>query len=159
MSQRAYVGLGANLGDGAATLRAVLAEIAALPGVRACRASPFYRSAPVQASGPDFINAVAELDTTLAPLELLDALQALEQRHGRERPYKNAPRTLDLDLLLYDGQRIDTPRLTLPHPRLHERAFVLYPLRDLAPGLQLPQGSYADLLRAAGDQAIEQIRS
>ncbi|ANY15119.1 2-amino-4-hydroxy-6-hydroxymethyldihydropteridine diphosphokinase [Bordetella pseudohinzii] len=159
MSQRAYVGLGANLGDGAATLRAVLAEIAALPGVRACRASPFYRSAPVQASGPDFINAVAELDTTLAPLELLDALQALELRHGRERPYKNAPRTLDLDLLLYDGQRMDTPRLTLPHPRLHERAFVLYPLRDLAPGLQLPQGSYADLLRAAGDQAIEQIRA
>lgn len=127
--------------------------------MRACRASPFYRSAPVQASGPDFINAVAELDTTLAPLELLDALQALELRHGRERPYKNAPRTLDLDLLLYDGQRMDTPRLTLPHPRLHERAFVLYPLRDLAPGLQLPQGSYADLLRAAGDQAIEQIRA
>lgn len=157
MSPRAYVGLGANLGDGAATLRAVLAEIAALPGVLACRASPFYRSAPVQASGPDFINAVAELDTTLAPLELLDALQALENRHGRERPYKNAPRTLDLDLLLYDGQRMDTPRLTLPHPRLHERAFVLYPLRDLAPELALPQGSYADLLRAAGDQKIEQI--
>ncbi|QDJ51031.1 2-amino-4-hydroxy-6-hydroxymethyldihydropteridine diphosphokinase [Bordetella hinzii] len=157
MSQRAYVGLGANLGDGAATLRAVLAEIAALPGVQACRASPFYRSAPVQASGPDFINAVAELDTTLAPLELLDALQALENRHGRERPYKNAPRTLDLDLLLYGGLRMDTPRLTLPHPRLHERAFVLYPLRDLAPALELPQGGYADLLRAVGDQAIEQI--
>ncbi|OZI77773.1 2-amino-4-hydroxy-6-hydroxymethyldihydropteridine diphosphokinase [Bordetella genomosp. 12] len=157
MSTRAYVGLGANLGDGAATLRTVLTELAALPGVQRCRASPFYRSAPVEASGPDFINAVAALDTTLAPLALLDGLQALEHRHGRERPYRNAPRTLDLDLLLYGEQALDTPRLILPHPRLHERAFVLLPLRDLAPDLQLPQGSYADLLGGLRDQAIERL--
>ncbi|AZY48260.1 2-amino-4-hydroxy-6-hydroxymethyldihydropteridine diphosphokinase [Bordetella avium] len=157
MSVRAYIGLGANLGDGPATLRAVLAEISALSGVRRCEASPFYRSAPVEASGPDFTNAAAALDTTLTPLELLDALQDLERCHGRQRPYKNAPRTLDLDLLIYGDLVMDTPRLVLPHPRLHERAFVLYPLRDIAPTLRFAQGTYCDLLRALNDQAIERL--
>ncbi|AHV92987.1 2-amino-4-hydroxy-6-hydroxymethyldihydropteridine diphosphokinase [Bordetella holmesii] len=157
MSSRAYVGLGANLGDGAATLRQALTELAALPGVQDCRSSPLYRSAPVDATGPDFINAVAALQTTLTPLGLLDALQAIEQRHDRQRPYRNAPRTLDLDLLMYDDLELQTTRLILPHPRLHERAFVLYPLRDLAPDLRLPQGSYADLLHGLQDQGIARL--
>jgi len=154
---RAYVGLGANLGDSAATLRQVLAELKTTPGVAAVTASPFYRSAPVDATGPDFVNAVAALDTSLAPLELLDVLQALETRHGRQRPYRNAPRTLDLDLLLHGDARLDDQRLILPHPRMQLRAFVLLPLRDLAPGLSL-QGQPIDAwVDAIHDQAIERI--
>jgi 2-amino-4-hydroxy-6-hydroxymethyldihydropteridine diphosphokinase len=153
----AYIGLGANLGDSAATLRAALRALAALPDILECVASPFYRSAPVDATGPDFVNAVARLRTTLAPLDLLDALQALELEHGRARPYRNAPRTLDLDLLLYDDLRLDTPRLTLPHPRMHERAFVLLPLRDLAPGMMLHQETLDGLLARCGDQAIHRM--
>ncbi len=109
--------------------------MAVLPGTRAGAASSIWRSAPVEASGPDFLNAVVALDTVLAPLDLLDALQAIEQIHGRERPYRNAPRTLDLDLLLYGDLALATPRLTLPHPRLGERAFVLRPLLEIAPEL------------------------
>ncbi|WP_454691560.1 2-amino-4-hydroxy-6-hydroxymethyldihydropteridine diphosphokinase [Achromobacter aloeverae] len=153
----AYIGLGANLGDAGATLRQALRELAASKGITACEASPFYRSAPVDAGGPDFVNAVARLRTTLAPLALLDLLQALEHRHGRERPYRNAPRTLDLDLLLYGDVTMDEPRLTLPHPRMHERAFVLRPLLDLAPALTLPQGRATDLLAAIDDQPIQRI--
>ncbi|WP_313625864.1 2-amino-4-hydroxy-6-hydroxymethyldihydropteridine diphosphokinase [Achromobacter sp.] len=154
---RAYVGLGANLGDSAATLRQVIAELKTTPGVAAATASPFYRSAPVDATGPDFVNAVAALDTSLAPLELLDVLQALETRHGRQRPYRNAPRTLDLDLLLHGDARLNDERLILPHPRMQLRAFVLLPLRDLAPGLSLqgrPIDAWVDAIR---DQAIERI--
>jgi len=154
---RAYVGLGANLGDSLATLRGVIDELAITPGIAHCLASPFYRSAPVDAAGPDFINAVAALDTTLGPLELLDVLQALEQRHGRQRPYRNAPRTLDLDLLLHGDAVLDTPRLVLPHPRMHQRAFVLAPLRDLAPGLVLAQGPLRTLLAQLADQSIERL--
>lgn len=155
---QAYIGLGANLGDSAATLRTVLTELSETAGIQSCRCSPFYRSAPVQASGPDFVNAVALLDTDLPPLALLDVLQALELRHGRERPYKNAPRTLDLDLLLYGDVHMQTPRLSLPHPRMHERAFVLQPLHDLAPQLQLPQGEVSALLALHRDQAIEPMQ-
>ena len=111
----------------------------------------------MDAAGPDFINAVAAIDTTLAPLALLDALQALETRHGRERPYKNAPRTLDLDLLLYGATAMDTPRLCLPHPRMHQRAFVLAPLGELAPELVLPQGPLQALLAQLADQPIERL--
>ncbi|WP_019936665.1 2-amino-4-hydroxy-6-hydroxymethyldihydropteridine diphosphokinase [Bordetella sp. FB-8] len=156
-SIRAYIGLGSNLGDSGATLRAALQEISALPDVQACTASPFYRSAPVDASGPDFVNAVASLDTTLAPLQLLDRLQAIEQKHGRKRPYRNAPRTLDLDLLLYGEVSMSTQRLILPHPRMHERAFVLRPLRDLAPSAALPRGSLDALIAGIADQAIERL--
>ena len=136
MNSRAYVGLGANLGaDPGATLSQAALHLAALPGTRVAALSSVWRSAPVEAQGPDFLNAVVALDTGLAPLPLLDALQAIEQAHGRERPYRNAPRTLDLDLLLYGDIALDSPRLILPHPRLGERAFVLRPLLELAPGL------------------------
>jgi 2-amino-4-hydroxy-6-hydroxymethyldihydropteridine diphosphokinase len=136
VSSRAYVGLGANLGaDIGATLTQAALSLAALPGTRVAALSSVWRSAPVDAGGPDFLNAVAALETVLAPLELLDALQAIELAHGRERPYRNAPRTLDLDLLLHGDVALDTPRLTLPHPRLRERAFVLRPLLEIAPEL------------------------
>jgi 2-amino-4-hydroxy-6-hydroxymethyldihydropteridine diphosphokinase len=136
VSSRAYIGLGANLGaDLAQTLADAARRLAALPGTQLVALSSAWRSAPVEAHGPDFLNAVAALDTELAPLDLLDAVQAIELAHGRERPYRNAPRTLDLDVLLYDAQVLDTPRLTLPHPRLHERAFVLRPLLEIAPEL------------------------
>lgn len=154
---RAYIGLGANLGDSAATLRTVLAELAGADGIDAVTASPFYRSAPVEATGPDFVNAVAALDTTLTPLALLDLLQALEQRHGRERPYKNAPRTLDLDLLLHGDTTMAHERLVLPHPRMQLRAFVLRPLRDLAPTLTLAGRSLDAWLDEITDQPIERI--
>jgi len=132
------VALGANLGDLRQTLEAALADLAAWPGIRLQAVSSAWHSAPVGCEGPDYLNAVAAVDTALAPLALLDALQAIEQRHGRERPFVNAPRTLDLDLLLYEDQCIQSPRLTVPHPRLHERAFVVLPLLELAPGLLLP---------------------
>ncbi|MBV8124094.1 MAG: 2-amino-4-hydroxy-6-hydroxymethyldihydropteridine diphosphokinase [Burkholderiaceae bacterium] len=152
---RAWVGLGANLGNLDATLAAALEALAGLPGTRLLRSSSFYRSAPVDSSGPDYLNAVAELETALAPLQLLDALQAIESAHGRERPYLNAPRTLDLDLLSYGDWVLNSPRLTLPHPRLHQRAFVLQPLLELAPDLSLPGlGRMADHLPATRDQAV-----
>lgn len=132
----AYVGLGANLGG---DLRAVLAsavrDLAALPETRLVALSQAWRSAPVDAGGPDYLNAVAGLDTELSPLALLEALQAIELAHGRERPYRNAPRTLDLDVLTFGSLSLDQPRLTLPHPRLTERAFVLRPLLEIAPEL------------------------
>jgi len=151
----AYIGLGANLGDTHATLQRAAAEIAALPGVRSLQISPLYRSAPIDSGGPDYLNGVARIETTLEPHALLGALQRLELEHGRERPYRNAPRTLDLDLLLYGDERIDTPTLTVPHPRMHERAFVLRPLKDLAPALRLEQGSLEQLLARCAGQPIE----
>ncbi|MGV2909881.1 2-amino-4-hydroxy-6-hydroxymethyldihydropteridine diphosphokinase [Achromobacter sp. AGC25] len=154
---RAYIGLGANLGDSAATLRRVLAELQATDGITAVTASPFYRSAPVDATGPDFVNAVAALDTRLPPLALLDALQALENSHGRRRPYKNAPRTLDLDLLTYGDTQQDHERLILPHPRMHLRAFVLLPLRDLAPDMWVEGKPISEWIDAIQDQAIERL--
>jgi 2-amino-4-hydroxy-6-hydroxymethyldihydropteridine diphosphokinase len=152
----AYVGLGANLGDPAATLRWALERLAQRPQVRLAGVSSFYRSAPIDATGPDFVNAVARLETTLPPEALLDELQALEAAQGRERPYRNAPRTLDLDLLLYGDLRLATDRLSLPHPRLHERAFVLVPLAELA-GDELdipPHGPLKALRASVADQPI-----
>ena len=134
----AFVGLGANLGDAAATLQHAMDGLGKLPGVRLVRASRIYRSAPVDAGGPDYLNAVARLETALSAPDLLAALQRLEQDAGRERPYRNAPRTLDLDLLLYGSGRIDSPHLTVPHPRMRERAFVLVPLSEVAPQLVKP---------------------
>jgi 2-amino-4-hydroxy-6-hydroxymethyldihydropteridine diphosphokinase len=130
----AFVGLGANLGDPLRALQAALAALARLPSTRLVRSSRIYRSAPVDAGGPDYLNAVAELETGLAAPELLAQLQRVEQAAGRERPYRNAPRTLDLDLLLYGDACIDSTALTVPHPRMRERAFVLLPLQELAPG-------------------------
>lgn len=155
---RAFVGLGANLGDARNTLHEAARALAALPHTRWVAGSPLYRSAPVDAQGPDFFNAVAELRTTLAPLVLLRALQAIEQAHGRERPFRHAPRTLDLDLLLVDDQASDDPVLTLPHPRAHQRAFVLRPLLDLAPTLAHPRlGALAGHLAACADQRCERL--
>ncbi|MDZ4074336.1 MAG: 2-amino-4-hydroxy-6-hydroxymethyldihydropteridine diphosphokinase [Hylemonella sp.] len=131
----AYVALGANLGDAPAALRRALSDLGALPHTRLVRASSLYRSAPVDSSGPDYVNAVAELSTALGPYDLLVGLQGLEQAAGRERPWHNAPRTLDLDILLYGELRQDDPVLTVPHPRMLERAFVLLPLAEIAPSL------------------------
>ena len=129
----AFVALGGNLGDAQACVRWALDALATLPQTRLSARSRLYRTAPHEASGPDFINAVARIETGLSVPQLLDALQALENEAGRQRPYVNAPRTLDLDILLYGDARIDSPRLTVPHPRMQGRAFVLYPLADIAP--------------------------
>lgn len=138
---RAYIGLGSNLADPASQVRDAFRALAQLPGSHLAGQSPLYRSAPVGPQDqPDFINAVAALDTTLPPLALLDALQALEQAAGRERLRHWGERTLDLDLLLYGSQQISTPRLTVPHPHMLERAFVLVPLAALAPDVRLPGG-------------------
>jgi 2-amino-4-hydroxy-6-hydroxymethyldihydropteridine diphosphokinase len=135
-----------------------LREIAALPGTVLRRASSLYRSAPVEAQGPDFYNAVAEVETALEPLELLHALQAIELAHGRERPYRNAPRTLDLDLLFCDDLVLEQPGLSLPHPRLHLRAFVLEPLLELSPGHVHPLlGPLGPWRKRASGQAIERL--
>lgn len=155
---RAYVALGANLGDARATLADALERLAALPGARLAAVSSIWRTAPVDATGPDFFNAVVALDTTLEPPALLAALHAIEQAHGRERPYRNAPRTLDLDLLLHGDAVIDAPALVLPHPRLHERAFVLAPLLEIAPQVQHPRlGALTPFLARVADQAIEKL--
>lgn len=148
----AWVALGANLGDARATVLQAFEDLAQLPQTRLIARSRLYRTAPHEASGPDFINAVAGLETGLIAPALLQALQSLENAAGRLRPYPNAPRTLDLDLLLYGEARIDSPRLTVPHPRMRERAFVLQPLAELAPG----RVSSADLLAVQG-QPIEAL--
>lgn len=156
---RAFVALGANLGDPAATVQAAFGELGRLPGTRLVRASSLYRTAPVGlAEQPDFINAVAELATGLPAGELLAALLALENRFGRIRHERNGPRTLDLDLLLYGNLVVAGRELTLPHPRLHQRAFVLVPLAEIAPGLTLPgRGSVAAWLPAVASQGIERL--
>ena len=136
--ERVYIGLGANLGAARETLAQALQQLGNLPSTRAVAVSSYYATAPVDAQGPDYVNAVAELSTELQPRELLQALQAIELRHGRERPYHHAPRTLDLDLLLYGQRQVREPGLEVPHPRLHERAFVLEPLLEIAPGLEHP---------------------
>lgn len=152
----AFVALGANLGDPAATIRAAFAALANLPESRIKHTSSLYRTAPVGIEEqPDFVNAVAELETTLAPESLLDALLEIEQRFGRIRAEKNGPRTLDLDILFYNNLQLDLPRLTLPHPRLHLRAFVLQPLAEIAPLMVLPgRGTIAAWLPAVANQGI-----
>ena len=153
-----FVGLGSNLGDARAAVLLASRELAALPGSRLVRLSSLYRTAPIDARGPDFCNAVAELATSFDPLALLKALQAIELDHGRQRPYTNAPRTLDLDLLMYGQRVVDQPALTLPHPRMHERAFVLLPLLEVAPDLVHPRlGAIAVLASSSGDQRIDKM--
>lgn len=148
MSVIAFVGIGANLGDARAVVVQAVRDIDALPQTGLLGASSLYRSAPVDAGGPDFINAVAQIRTELAAHDLLRELQKLEQRAGRQRPYQNAPRTLDLDLLLYGDLSQDETTLTLPHPRMRERAFVLLPLAEIAPGLV----DAGDLARVSGQR-------
>jgi 2-amino-4-hydroxy-6-hydroxymethyldihydropteridine diphosphokinase len=140
----AFIGLGSNLDDPQRQVRRALAELAELPASHVSAASALYRSPPLQGPGvprdqPDYINAVARLETVLAAEALLDALQAIEARHGRVRSGAHwGPRTLDLDILLYGDLRIDTPRLHVPHPGLAERNFVLQPLAEIAPDLDIP---------------------
>jgi 2-amino-4-hydroxy-6-hydroxymethyldihydropteridine diphosphokinase len=155
----AYVALGANLGNPTAAVLAAFAALANLPESRVARCSSLYRTAPVGIlSQPDFVNAVALLETTLPPEALLDALLDIEARFGRVRRERNGPRTLDLDLLLYDNIELDLPRLTLPHPRLHLRAFVLLPLAEIAPDLAIPRrGSLAAWLPAVANQGIVRL--
>ena len=156
----AYVGLGANLGDARASIVVALAELAQLPQTRVTAASSLYASAPVDAGGPDFVNAVAALDTDLGPHALLAELLRIEARHGRTRAYRNAPRTLDLDLLLHGESLIDDATLTLPHPRMAGRAFVLVPLAEIAPHLVLPSGrSVARLLAQVCEQPVTLLAS
>lgn len=128
-----YVALGANLGDAQATVRWAMAQLGALAHSRLSQCSSLYKSAPVDASGPDYVNAVVALETDLIAPVLLQQLHRIESLAGRERPYPNAPRTLDLDLLLYGEASVHSPQLTLPHPRMHQRAFVLVPLAEIAP--------------------------
>ncbi|MEE1654112.1 MULTISPECIES: 2-amino-4-hydroxy-6-hydroxymethyldihydropteridine diphosphokinase [Brachymonas] len=148
----AWIALGGNLGDACQSVQQAIAALESLPQTRLEAASSLYRTAPVDATGPDFINAVARLRTTLSPLALLHAVQGLEQQAGRERSYRNAPRTLDLDVLLYSGVSQQTAELELPHPRMTQRAFVLVPLAEIDPEL-VP----ATLLQAVADQAIERL--
>mgnify|MGYP000911032562 FL=1 len=161
MSFLAYVAIGANLGEPTATVRAALKELAQLPGVLRMTPSSFYRTAPLGLKNqPDFINAVAALDIAdagkMTPHALLAALFDIEARFGRQRTVPNAPRTLDLDLLLYEDQICHDEKLTLPHPRMHERAFVLMPLVEIAPDCLIPgQGRAKDWLAQCHDQAIE----
>lgn len=157
-TERACIGLGANLGDARATLDAAQLALAALPGTTLVAASPLYRSAPLDAGGPDYLNGVVMLETSLSPQALLDALQRIELAHGRQRPHRNAPRTLDLDLLLYGERRIATATLTVPHPRMHRRAFVLRPLLDVMPRASIPGiGPVVECLADVADQVIERV--
>ena len=155
----AYVGIGSNLGEPQARVARAFDELAAIRRTRLLRRSSLYRSAPVgYTAQPEFINAVAALDTELPAADLLGELQAIESRHGRERSFANAPRTLDLDLLLYDDARINQPQLVVPHPRMHERAFVLQPLLEIAPAAEIPgHGRARDRLAACGEQKVERI--
>lgn len=148
----AWVGLGANLGDPAQAVRDAIDALGRLPHTSLLARSSLWRSAPVEAQGPDFINAVAAVSTRLPAPALLHALQSLETGAGRERPYRNAPRTLDLDLLLYGDAHIDSPALVVPHPRWRERAFVLRPLAEISP----ERVSQADLA-AVQSQRIERL--
>ena len=148
----AYVAIGANLGDALQTVLQAFDALALLPDSRVTARSRLYRTAPHEAQGPDFVNAVARLETRLSAPDLLDALQSLENQAGRQRSYLNAPRTLDLDILMYGDAHMSSPRLTLPHPRWRERAFVLYPLADVWPDCV----SAEDLARVS-NQTIERL--
>jgi len=151
----AFIGLGSNVGDRAAEIEAALREIGELAATSLVARSSLYESAPLDAEGGDYLNAAARVRTSLAPLVLLRALQAIEARHGRTRPFANAPRRLDLDLLLYGDAILATPELTLPHPRLCQRAFVLKPLAEIAPGLRIPgHGVVVEMLSALGAQRV-----
>ncbi|SEA36427.1 2-amino-4-hydroxy-6-hydroxymethyldihydropteridine diphosphokinase [Variovorax sp. YR216] len=152
MTVRAYVAIGANLGDARAAVLRAMTDLNTLPESRVVSRSSLYRSAPVDASGPDFINAVVALETGLEPGPLLRELQRLELGAGRERPYRNAPRTLDLDLLYHGEAVMASEALTLPHPRISERAFVLLPLAEIAPD-RVTQAQ----LRQVADQRIERL--
>lgn len=156
----AYIGLGSNLDNPLAQVTRAFAELAELPQTSLLARSAIYSSHAVGPEQPDYINAVALLDTQLAPLALLDVLQAIEQTHQRVRIQHWGPRTLDLDLLLYSDQIIDEERLKVPHPYLTQRSFVLYPLADITPNLHLPDGTLlADLLSRCPAEGLQRLPS
>lgn len=162
--QNAYIALGSNLQQPRTQVTQAVTEIKQLPKTRLIAQSSLYRSLPLgtgnqpQPDDPEFINAVVQVQTDLTPRELLRALLAIESRHGRQRPYANAPRVLDLDLLLYSSMQMDTEELTLPHPRMHERGFVLLPLAEIAPDLALPRfGKVVQLAQQYSKQGVEKI--
>ncbi len=148
----AYIALGANLGDPVLAVRAAIFDLAGVDGVALVRYSSLYRSTALGGIGPDYVNAVVEVTTVLSAFQLLDALQRLEDAAGRQRPFRNAPRTLDLDLLLYGDTRVASARLVVPHPRMQERAFVLVPLAEIA-----PHRVDADRLRSVQSQFLARL--
>lgn len=154
---RAYIALGSNLADPVSQLGAAFDALGQLPQTRLVARSSLWRSAPVgYVDQPDFVNAVATVETALEAEDLLTHLLDIERRHGRVREFQNAPRTLDLDIALFGDDRVDTPALTVPHPRMHQRAFVLLPLNELAPDIVIPgHGPLRDLLSAVADQRLE----
>ncbi|MBV8666533.1 MAG: 2-amino-4-hydroxy-6-hydroxymethyldihydropteridine diphosphokinase [Burkholderiaceae bacterium] len=158
MSVLSYIGIGANLGDASTTVQQAIAKLAALPATALRAQSSLFRTTPIDSHGDDYINAVVCIATALDAHELLLALQAIEAEHGRERPYINAPRTLDLDILLYGDHRIESETLTVPHPRLTQRAFTLIPLLQLDPFISIPgKGSAHQFAPGVADQAITRI--
>lgn len=153
-----YIGIGANLGDARGQVQSAIAQLGKLPDTRLSAQSSLFCTAPVDAGGDDYVNAVVQLQTRLPAAELLTALQAIEQAGGRERSYRNAPRTLDLDLLLYGDQILSSDTLTVPHPRMTQRAFVLIPLLQIDPFIVIPgQGAAHQFVPAVADQAIRKI--
>lgn len=152
----AYVGIGSNLGDSIAMIQHALSALQKIPHTRLLNSSSLFQSAPFEASGHDFINAVAELETSLTAAALLEHCQSIEVAFGRERPFPNAPRTLDLDLLLLGHETINLASLILPHPRMTERAFVLLPLLEIAPDITIPgKGLASQYLPQLSHQRIE----
>jgi 2-amino-4-hydroxy-6-hydroxymethyldihydropteridine diphosphokinase len=156
----AYIGLGANLGPAEETLLLAAARIGELPATQVLRCSSHYASAPIDAGGPDYMNSVVAIKTGLSALELLASLQNIETQFGRQRPYPNAPRTLDLDLLLYGDEQHHSTTLIVPHPRMHQRAFVLEPLAQIAPDIKLPGlAPLAELRALCSHQNVTRISS
>ena len=170
MFHLAYIGLGSNLEDPRSQLQRAFVDLAGLPDTRLVEHSSLYRSAPLGSPDqpglsnqpnlcqPDFVNAVAKIETALAPQDLLQALLRIEHEHGRKRTFRNAPRTLDLDVLLYDDLQLHEHGLTIPHPQMHRRAFVLQPLLEIAPDIGIPGlGQAQRLLQACQEQVLERI--
>ncbi len=158
MMQPAFIALGSNLQSPQQQVLSGLSALKQLPHTKFIQHSSLYKTAPVGYDDqPDFINAVAQIETDLSPIELLHAVLAIENEHGRKRPFPNAPRILDLDVLLYGNAIINTAELTLPHPRMHERGFVMLPLAEIAPELELAQGKVSRLAAFCPQQGIEKL--
>ena len=159
MTHICFVGLGSNLGGPSDQLRLAISDLDQLPDTRVLASSAFYRSAPIgYLDQPDFVNAVVKIRTSLAPRQLLSELLGIERKHGRERTFCNAPRTLDLDVLLYGDMQIEEPGLAIPHPQMHRRAFVLQPLLEIAPDCMIPSvGLASTAMRDCLDQVLERL--
>jgi 2-amino-4-hydroxy-6-hydroxymethyldihydropteridine diphosphokinase len=153
-----YIGVGANLGDARDNVQRAIQQLGQLPHTRLIAQSDLFRTAPIDADGDDYINAVVCIETRQDPADLLQSLQTIEHEFGRERAYPNAPRTLDLDLLLYGQQTVRSEALTVPHPRIAQRAFVLIPLLQLDPLISIPgHGPAHILVPGVAGQAIQKI--